>query len=110
MCSISVDESLGGVGGVGKGKGPAAEKPAVYRAPGSTGTLAARMKAERGVDKPSGGARKIDRAEVARASAAYIPGMAPPETNKPSKNARKQVLEGKWGRGLGRDRFFFIKF
>ncbi|CAM9309742.1 unnamed protein product [Ascophyllum nodosum] len=73
------------------GKGPA-EKPAVYRAPGSTGSLAARMKAERGVDKPSSGgaAKKIDRAEVARASAAYIPGMAPPETNKPSKNARKQ--------------------
>ena len=57
------------------------------------------MKAERGVDKPSSGgaAKKIDRAEVARASAAYIPGMAPPETNKPSKNARKQVgYEGVW--------------
>lgn len=97
LCSASVDGiciswlSWGG----SKGKGPAAEKPAVYRAPGSTGTLAARMKAERGVDKPSAGARKIDRAEVARASASYIPGMAPPETNKPSKNARKQVLKGK---------------
>lgn len=49
------------------------------------------MRADRGVDKPGAGGKKIGRAEASRANETYIPGMAPPETNKPSKNARKQV-------------------
>lgn len=74
------------------GRGPTfGEKAAAYRSPGSTGSLAAMMRAERGVTKPGAGAKNIDRAEAARASGAYIPGMAPPEAKKPSKNAKKQV-------------------
>ncbi|CAM9727316.1 unnamed protein product, partial [Laminaria digitata] len=74
------------------GRGPTfGEKAAVYRSPGSSGSLAALMRADRGVDKPGAGGKKINRAEASRATEAYIPGgMAPPETNKPSKNARKQ--------------------
>lgn len=34
---------------------------------------------------------KVGRVDAAKASGAYIPGMAPPDANKPSKNARKQV-------------------
>eukprot|EP00903_Cladosiphon_okamuranus_P016168 g14921.t1 len=66
------------------------EKAAVYRSPGSTGSLAALMRAERGVDKAGAGGKKVGRVDAARATGAYIPGMAPPEANKPSKNAKKQ--------------------
>ena len=86
------------------GRGPTfGEKAAVYRSPGSSGSLAALMRAERGVGKPGAGGKKIGRAEASKANEAYIPGMAPPEANKPSKNARKQVRcsDGGWyGRGF----------
>ncbi|CAM9492695.1 unnamed protein product, partial [Ectocarpus sp. 6 AP-2014] len=73
------------------GRGPTfGEKAAVYRSPGSTGSLAALMRAERGVDKAGAGGKKVGRVDAARASGTYIPGMAPPEANKPSKNAKKQ--------------------
>lgn len=39
--------------------------------------------------------KKVGRADAARASGAYIPGMAPPDANKPSKNAKKQVFVGR---------------
>lgn len=85
-----------------QGRGPTfGEKAAVYRSPGSTGSLAALMREERGVDKPGAGGKKVGRAEAAKASAAYIPGMAPPETNKPSKNAKKQVGAVKGGADEG---------
>ena len=51
------------------------------------------MRADRGVDTPGAGGKKIGRAEASRANVPYIPGgMAPAEPKKPSKNARKQVL------------------
>lgn len=42
------------------GRGPTfGEKAAVYRSPGSTGSLAALMRAERGVDKGGAGGKKV---------------------------------------------------
>lgn len=77
------------IGFAGRGGAPVVEKPAVYRPPGSTGSLAALMRAERGLDKQPGG-KKISQLEASRATGNYIPGM-PPQQNKPSKNAKKQV-------------------
>jgi hypothetical protein len=70
---------------------PAVVKPAAYRAPGSTGTLAAQLKAERDA---VAGAHKVKPGGASGAPAKvvqrYIPGLAPVESKPESKNAAKK--------------------